>query len=176
MKRALVLGLAAVTLACSKSEVAQEAPPASAKIEVGSPGPAYSARSMTGDSVSLAGLRGKVVLLNAWATWCGPCRKEIPELRAIHDTYRARGLELVGVSVDADGSDQAIQDFVREFKMDYTIWRDPGEIVTATFRLPGLPATFLFDKQGVIRWKATGVVEPGDTSLTNAIERAISGT
>ena len=143
------------------------------KVEVGQPAPRYAATSLTGDSVSLAGMRGKVVLMNVWATWCGPCRKEIPELRAIHTTYKDRGLELVGVSVDADGSDDAIRDFLKEFRMDYTIWRDANETVQATFRMAGVPATFLIDKQGVLRWKATGAVEPGDSTLVRAIEAAI---
>ena len=172
MKRSLLLLGVVITLGCAKDETPQAAV-ASDKVEVGQPAPSYSSMAMNGDSVSLAGLRGKVVLLNVWATWCGPCRQEIPELRAIHSAYKDRGLELIGVSVDADGSDDAIRDFTRDFKMDYAIWRDPNEGVNATFRMSGVPATFLIDRQGVLRWKATGVVEPGDTSLTNAIERAI---
>lgn len=171
--RRLALLAAVLAAGCSKGEAPPDAAPTSDRIEVGSPAPAYAATSMTGDSVSLAELRGKVVLLNAWATWCGPCRQEIPELRAIHDTYKDRGLQLVGVSVDADGSDAAIREFVREFKMDYTIWRDPGEAVTATFKMPGLPGTFLIDRQGVLRWKTMGVVAPGDSTLIRAIEEAL---
>jgi peroxiredoxin len=166
-----ILGILAA-LGCASGETPQAAV-ASDKVEVGQPAPSYASMAMNGDSVSLAGLRGKVVLLNVWATWCGPCRQEIPELRAIHSAYKDRGLELIGVSVDADGSDDAIRAFTRDFKMDYAIWRDPNEGVNATFRMSGVPATFLIDRQGVLRWKATGVVEPGDTSLTNAIERAI---
>lgn len=165
---ALALGLAA----CSKGDTPSPQA-ASDRIEVGQPAPAYAATSMTGDSVSLAKLRNKVVLMNVWATWCGPCRKEIPELRAINAAYRARGLEVVGVSVDADGSDDTIREFLREFKMDYTIWRDPNEAVSATFRMAGVPATFLIDRQGVLRWKATGALEPGDSTLARAIETAI---
>ena len=57
--------------------------------------------------------------------------------------------------------------------MNYAIWRDPGEAVSAIFRMSGVPATFVIDRQGLLRWKATGAVEPGDTSLTNAIEKAL---
>ena len=171
MKRFFVLA-AALTLGCAREDSPQPAA-ASGKIEVGEPAPAYFATAMSGDSVSLAALQGKGVLMNVWATWCGPCRKEIPELRAIHSAYKDRGLELVGVSVDADGSDDAIRDFLKEFKMDYAIWRDPNEAVSATFKMAGVPATFLIDRQGVLQWKATGAIEPGDTSLTNAIEKAI---
>ena len=173
MKRSLVALVAVALAGCAKGE---SPPPASDKVEVGQPAPSYAAMGLAGDSVSLASLRGKVVLMNVWATWCGPCRKEIPELRAIHTAYKDRGLQLIGVSVDADGSDEAISAFVKDFRMDYAIWRDPNEAVNATFKMSGVPATFLIDKAGVLRWKATGAVEPGDTSLTNAIEKAIKGT
>ena len=143
------------------------------KVEVGAPAPAYRAVSLGGDSVSLAGLRGHTVLLNVWATWCHPCRDEIPELRQIHARYRERGLELIGVSVDADGSDGAIRDFMREFAMTYPIWRDPEERVSARFLVVGVPATFLIDRAGVLRYKHTGPVQPNDPDLAAAIERAL---
>ena len=158
--------------ACSARETTADGP---AKIEIGSPAPSYQATTMTGDSVSLAGLRGKVVLLNVWATWCGPCRKEIPELRALHAAYKGRGLELIGVSVDTEGTDDTIRQFVSEFKMDYPIWRDPNEEVSARFLMAGVPATFLIDKSGILRWKTTGPIAPNDTSLASAIERALGG-
>lgn len=173
--RAVLLVAAVAGIGCSRAEVQRAADTGNGKVEVGQPAPSYAATSMSGDSVSLAGLRGKVVLLNVWATWCGPCRKEIPELRAIHTAYKDRGLELIGVSVDTDGTDDAIRAFLKEFRMDYSIWRDPDERVSALFRMAGVPATFLIDRKGVLRWKATGAVEPGDTTLANAIQKAISG-
>jgi cytochrome c-type biogenesis protein len=167
----IFLVAAACTGADSRGPDTTKAAPA--RIEVGAPAPAYAATSLAGDSVSLAGLRGKVVLMNVWATWCGPCRKEIPELRALHTKYKDRGLEVVGISVDAEGTDDAIRSFLQEFKMDYPIWRDPNEGVSSLFRLAGVPATLLIDRSGVIRWRATGAIEPRDTTLSGAIERAI---
>jgi peroxiredoxin len=119
-------------LACARDDANTRAEE-TRTVELGAPAPAYSAVSLTGDSVSIADLRGKVVLLNVWATWCHPCRTEIPELRALHAQFAPRGLQLVGVSVDADGSDEAIQEFMKEFSMNYEIWRDPGEQVMTTF-------------------------------------------
>jgi cytochrome c-type biogenesis protein len=123
--------------------------------------------------VSLASYRGKPVLLNVWATWCHPCRDEIPELQAIHERYRARGLELVGVSIDADGTDEAIRAFMRDFRMTYPVWRDPGERVSTQFLVVGVPATFLIDRDGVLRWRKTGPIEQGDSSLIAAVERVL---
>lgn len=144
-----------------------------ARVDIGLPVPAYSALSLSGDSVSLAAQRGKVVLLNVWATWCHPCRDEIPELQAIHEKYAARGLELVGVSVDTESADDAIRAFARDFRMTYPIWRDPGERVSAQFHIVGVPTTFLIDREGVLRWRKTGPIKPGDAALTRALEQAL---
>ncbi len=145
----------------------------SGRIEVGLPVPAYATVSLEGDSVSLEQQRGKVVLLNIWATWCHPCRDEIPELRAIHRRYRNRGLELIGVSVDTDGTDATIRTFMKDFQMTFPIWRDPDERISTQFLAVGVPATFLIDEEGILRWRKTGPIAPNDTSLTSAIERAL---
>ncbi len=150
--------------------------PASAartRVAIGALVPRYATVSLDGDSVSLEGLEGKVVLLNIWATWCHPCRTEIPQLRALHAQYQQQGLELVGVSVDTDGTDDAIRSFMRDFDMTFPIWRDPDERISTQFRVVGVPATFLIDRQGVLRWRMTGPIAPGDTSLSAAIARAL---
>jgi cytochrome c biogenesis protein CcmG, thiol:disulfide interchange protein DsbE len=169
-----ILGLS-VAAACSGSNGTGDSAASNAggRVEVGIPAPDYRSLSLDGDSVSLAGLRGKVVLLNVWATWCHPCRTEIPELREIHAQYAPRGLELIGVSVDADGSDQTIRQFMEEFQMTYPIWRDPDERVSARFLIVGVPATFLIDREGILRWRKTGPIAPNDTGLSRAIERAL---
>ncbi len=165
--RLSVLGLL-VAGACSGS-----GGESSGRVEIGQPAPSYRAVSLAGDSVSLADQRGKVVLLNIWATWCHPCRDEIPDLRRIHAQYRARGLELVGVSVDADGADESIREFMKEFEMTYPVWLDPAERVSTQFLTIGVPTTFLIDRDGILRWRRTGPVALGDTTLTSAIERAL---
>ena len=144
------------------------------RVEVGAPAPGYHTVSLDGDSVSLADQRGKVVLLNIWATWCHPCRDEIPELRELHAKYQSRGLELVGVSVDSEGSDDAIRAFMKDFEMTFPIWRDPDERVSTQFLVVGVPATFLIDRDGILRWRKTGPIQPNDPSLTTAIEAALA--
>jgi peroxiredoxin len=142
-------------------------------VEVGRPAPAYRAVSLNGDSASLEALRGRPVLLNVWATWCHPCRDEIPELQRLYERYRERGLELVGVSVDAAGDNEAVREFMRRYGMTYPVWRDPGERVSAAFLVVGVPATFLIDRGGVLRWKKTGPIALGDSTLAGAIEEAL---
>lgn len=174
---ALTIGLLLVTGAssCTASERGSEAEPRSddGRVEVGLLAPSYATLSLDGDSVSLAGQRGKVVLLNIWATWCHPCRTEIPELQAIHDRYRAQGLELVGVSVDSEGTDDEIRSFMKDFRMTFPIWRDPEERISTRFLAVGVPATFLVDRTGILRWRKTGPIAPNDSTLIKAIERAL---
>ena len=159
--------------ACTSDAPATDDAAASDRVEIGAPAPGYRTVSLDGDSVSLAAHRGKVVLLNVWATWCHPCRDEIPELQAIHVKYQPRGLELIGVSVDSDGSDDAIRSFMTDYRMTYPVWRDPDERVSSQFLVVGVPATFLIDREGVLRWRKTGPIQPNDASLTAAIEAAI---
>jgi len=163
----------AATLACTESADGRRGFGTPAPVEVGRPAPAYRAASIDGDSVSLDALRGKAVLLNVWATWCHPCRDEIPELQRLHERYRDRGLEIVGVSVDGANADGAIRDFMGRYRMTYPVWRDPAETVSATFLVVGVPATFLIDRAGVLRWRKTGPIAKADTALIAAIEGAI---
>ena len=145
------------------------------QVEVGAPAPRYAATTLAGDSATTASLTGKVVLLNVWATWCAPCRDEIPYLQSLYEKHRQGGLEIIGVSVDARGQDAAIREFAQDFGMTYPIWRDPDERVSTQFLVVGVPATFLIDREGILRWKKTGPIEPGDPTLTAAIERALAG-
>jgi cytochrome c-type biogenesis protein len=157
-----------VVIACTGDDDGHARPP-----EIGQPVPAYRTISLTGDSVSLDQARGRVVLLNVWATWCHPCREEIPILQALHERYASRGLELVGVSVDARGEEETIREFARDFKMTYPLWLDPDERVQSTFLAIGVPATFLIDREGVLRWRHVGPVRANDTTLMRELERAL---
>ena len=162
--------LAVLALGCTGAEQAMPD-----KVDIGLPAPAYVSQTLNGDSVSLASLKDKVVLLNVWATWCHPCRTEIPELRGIHARYKDRGLELIGVSVDAEGNEEGIREFMKEFEMNFPVWHDPAERVSTQFLVIGVPATFLIDRKGILRWRKTGPIAPNDTSLSGAIERALGG-
>jgi thiol-disulfide isomerase/thioredoxin len=141
--------------------------------EIGQPVPAYGAVTLDGDSVSLTHVRGSVTLLNVWATWCHPCREEIPVLQALHERYAARGFEVVGVSVDGRGEEATIREFARDFGMTYDLWHDPEERVQSTFLAVGVPATFLIDRGGVLRWRHVGPIRATDTTLVREIERAL---
>ena len=143
-------------------------------VVVGSPAPAYHAVRLDGDSASLESLRGKVVLLNIWATWCAPCRDEIPVLQALHEQYGRDGLEIVGVSVDARGEETRVGDFARGMRMTYPIWHDPDDRISSLYSAIGVPATYLIDRDGILRWRRIGPIAAGDTTLMRALSDAIS--
>ncbi|MHB1224026.1 MAG: peroxiredoxin family protein, partial [Gemmatimonadaceae bacterium] len=88
---------------------------------------------------------------------------------------RARGLEVVGVSVDAGGEDAAVADFAREYGMTYPLWRDADGRVSTTFAAVGVPATYLIDRAGVLRWSHLGPVTATDPALASALEEALGG-
>lgn len=132
--------------------------------------PALSAVTLDGDSVSLADLRGAPVLLNVWATWCAPCRQEIPELQALHEKHAGDGLRVIGVTVDARSAGEDVRAFIDEFGMTYETWWDPDQTSVSAFRAAGVPLTVLIGPDGRIRWRHLGVLRPGDPSLRDAIE------
>lgn len=130
------------------------APPALADATNSTPAPDVSFRTLKGEQFRLSSLRGQVVVLNFWATWCLPCRSEIPQLSAMQQEMDARGLKIIGVSWDdtADG----VNDFQKELKQDYMVLLG-GEDVQAQFGgIPSLPTTYLIDREGRIRQKIIG--------------------
>ena len=178
LPRALALALVAGVAACGGDPDAAgdgAAGTASDPAAALSPeAPPFSAVTLEGDSVSLAALRGTPVLLNVWATWCAPCRREIPELQALHERYAPGGLRVIGVTVDARSAGADIRQFVAEQGMTYEIWWDPDQTAVARFRAMGVPLTVLIGPDGRITWQHLGVLEPGDASLREAIEALVA--
>lgn len=142
---------------------------------VGDPAPRYAATTLAGDSVSTTALKGKVVLLNVWATWCAPCREEIPFLQALYERHKGDGLEIIGVSVDARGQEETIHGFVKDFGMTYPIWRDPDERVQSLYMALGVPASYIIDRGGILRWRRLGIVRESDSTFTRALTDALAG-
>ena len=143
--------------------------------EVGSRMPEYVAVNLDGSKFDLTARRDKVVLLNVWATWCGPCRFEIPELQKIHEQYGPRGFEVVGASVD-ETDVESVRSFVAEQKkMTYPVVHDVDGKIAALLETGVLPTSVLVDRTGKIVWKKIGAIMEGDEELKKAIEGAVGG-
>lgn len=148
--------------------------PEAVEVKVGAPMPAYTARLLDGSTFDVAKERGNVVLLNLWATWCGPCRYEIPELEKLHNDLAARKFKVVGVSVD-EGSVDDVKAFVADQKMTYPVALDPEGRLAVLFQTTVLPTTVLVDRKGTVVWKEIGIVDPEDEKFRQAIDAAIKG-
>lgn len=141
--------------------------------DVGAMMPEYAAMYLDGTKFDLAARRHNVVLLNVWATWCGPCVYEIPELQQIHDHYAQRGFEVVGVSVDESGVESVREFVAAQKKMTYPIALDADGKITNLLETSVLPTSVLVDRSGKIVWKRYGAIMPGDEGLKKAIEAAL---
>jgi peroxiredoxin len=130
------------------------------QVSVGSPAPDF--RAMTLDDTprakTLADYRGQVVLLNVWATWCGPCRVEMPSLQALHDSLGPRGLRIVAVSIDDPGKESEIREFARQYGLTFEILHDAPGTIQRSYQTTGVPETFVIGPDGIIRKKVIGAV------------------
>ncbi len=135
--------------------------------------PGVEVSTLDGRKVSLASLAGKPVLVNFWATWCEPCRMELPELVALDARHREKGLVVIGVSVDRTAEAKDVKAFAERRKVSFALWRDPDEKLASAFGVQTLPASFLLDRSGKVVWTATGAIAPGDVSLASAIADAL---
>jgi cytochrome c biogenesis protein CcmG/thiol:disulfide interchange protein DsbE len=149
------------------------ATPATSEVSVGARMPPYSAKTLDGTPFDLAAEHGNVVFLNVWATWCGPCRFEIPLLETMHNKYAAQGFKVIGVSVDETGP-QSVRDFVKEQKMTYPIAVDPEGKLANLLQTTVLPTSILIDRDGTIVWRHFGLLSSGDESLTKALDTALA--
>ena len=116
--------------------------------------PDFTLKTLDGKEIALSQLKGKVVLLDFWATWCGPCKESIPHLIQLYQSYRESGFELVGMNVDR-GDVEVVRRFVKAMDIPYPIVTAPEDMVRS-YRVTGIPAAFLIDKEGKIRDRMTG--------------------
>lgn len=150
-------------------------------VEVGTQAPDFAATDLQGRPVRLSDLRGQVVMVNVWATWCPPCREEMPSMQRLHQALGPEGLKMVAVSVDAaqgqrdatgrEGGDVAA--FVREYGLTFPVWLDPSGQIQRTYRTTGIPESFLVDRNGVIVKKVIGATEWDSPDKVELVRRLL---
>ena len=119
-------------------------------------------RTLDGEPFELVACAARSCCINVWATWCEPCRKEMPELQALHTRHRGQGFTVVGVSVDAARLGAEVRGMVEKFGLTYPNVHDGRNTIGASFKVVGYPTSFLIDRQGAIVWRKDGMLEPGD--------------
>ena len=128
-------------------------------LEVGSRAPDFPAMDLTAHRPAVfSELRGRVVLLNVWATWCQPCRIEMPSIERLHRKFAGTDFQVIAVSIDKDGPD-VVEAFVRGLGLTFTIWHDRTGDVQHIYQTTGVPESFVIDRDGVIVKKVIGAAE-----------------
>ncbi len=161
----LLLVIAVAASGCSKKEVpAQE----------GAAAPDFTLQDLSGKQVQLSSLKGKVVLVNFWATWCPPCREEIPSMVKLNQVMQGKNFQMLAISVD-EGGKQAVQEFFRQNGVSLPALFDTDGSVSRRYGTTGVPETFIVDGKGVIRKKVIGGVDWSAPEVLQYLEGLMQG-
>ena len=137
-----------------------------AAVAVGRPAPDFTASDMNGRTVRLADNRGKIVLLNIWATWCPPCVDEMPSLEKLYQEFKDQNFALMAVSIDSDGI-TAVAPFMKKHGLTFPALIDSQAAIQTSYEITGVPETFIIDKKGILVRKVIG---PLDWSAPEVLE------
>ena len=142
----------------------------------GAHAPAFSAVSMDSGSPTrtLASYQGKLLVLNVWATWCVPCKAEMPSFERLHRQYGDKGLAIVAVSIDGPGKETAIRDFTKRLGLTFEILGDPDGNISTAYQTTGVPETFVIDTAGVIVRRVAGA-EDWTSAANSALIASLLG-
>jgi peroxiredoxin len=165
----LLLG---VTLAAATHFLGDELFP----VTVGSKAPVFSGTTVDGThrQKSLNDYRGKVVLLNIWATWCGPCVEEMPSLERLHKEFGSKGLTIVAVSVDDPGTEAKVALFAKQLGITFEVLHDPDKNVARQYQATGYPESFIIGPEGLIRRKVFAAAD-WSSETNRALVRELLG-
>jgi peroxiredoxin len=144
-------------------------------VSVGSQAPDFHAVTLdaTPAPKTLADYKGQVVLLNIWATWCAPCRVEMPSIEKLHQALGPQGLKVVAVSIDVDGQENVIRNFAKQLGLTFTILHDPTDKIQKQYQATAVPETFIIGRDGVIRKKLIGAVDWNSEANRAVIEQLL---
>lgn len=129
--------------------------------DAGQKAPNFKLKTIDGKTIELSKLKGKTVVVNFWATWCGPCRAEIPGFIQVYDKYKSKGLEIVGISLDQGGWSD-VKPFVKKYGIPYPIVLGNQQVARAYGNIDAIPTTFIVDKNGSIVDRHLGYMKEED--------------
>lgn len=138
----------------------------------GAPAPDFTLNDIHGNTVTLSRLQGSPILLNFWATWCGPCRIEMPAIEAAYQQYKADGFRVL--AIDADESLADVAPFVEELNLTFDVLMDPGLKVTDLYRIRAYPSSFFVDRNGTIVLVHLGLMT--ETQLKQNLDKILGGS
>jgi peroxiredoxin len=142
-----------------------------ATLQTGAPAPTFQLNSNAGKPVALADLKGQIVLLNFWASWCGPCRQEMPILEQLNRQYHAKGVTLLGVNVEPDSA--AAIDWLKATPVTFPILFDTDSKVSKLYEVEGMPNTVIVDRKGMVRYIHRGYNAGAENEYLNQIRSLI---
>jgi peroxiredoxin len=163
---------AGARLSHKSAQAAGSAPPEESVLKAGGMAPDFELKTLDGKAVKLSSFRGKAVLLNFWATWCGPCKIETPWIVDLSKRYQSQGLEVVGVSMDDASNGDDIAKFVKEMDINYTIVQGTEAVGDAYGGVGVLPVTYYIDRNGKIVSTVIGIKSQSD--MEDDIKKALA--
>jgi peroxiredoxin len=143
-------------------------------VSAGASAPDFSLETMSGEKISLAQLRGKVVIVNFWATWCPPCRSEMPSMELLHQTFKDEGLVLLAINVEKEGP-SLVADFLTENPYSFPVLLDEQATVQNLYGVFQFPESFIVDRNGKVVKKVIGAVHWMSGDLYNLLHFMLKG-
>ncbi len=143
--------------------------------KVGDPAPDFTLPTLDGNSASLADYRGKVVLLNFWATWCPPCIWEMPSMESLYQRFKDRGFEVLAVSIDTKGED-VVRPFVKDYNLTFPVLLDSDSDVYRRYGVTGVPESFIIDRDGKVASKIVGARDWAEAEWLDYFDQLIGKT
>jgi peroxiredoxin len=140
-------------------------------VKVGQPAPDFTLKSMDGKNFNLTEQRGNIILINFWASWCGPCRKEMPLLQDLQEKYQDLGVQVWGINVEQEN--QAGKDFLANLELSFSIFFDETNKLSETYDVQAMPTNVLVDRDGIVRFVFRGFKDGYEKKYEKAIKKLI---
>jgi len=140
-------------------------------VSIGQKAPDFTLKNMQGKNLNLTEQRGNIILVNFWASWCGPCRKEMPVLQKLQDKYQDLGVNVWGINVEQEN--QAGKDFLADLDLSFSIFFDQTNTLSASYQVEAMPTTVIIDRDGVVRYVFRGYKDGYEKKYAKAIKKLI---